>query len=417
MSHDTCVRAAVCAPEKKPKARHIRKMGLVCTAIFALALTVAIPPLAQAQTFIGLHEFTGGPDGGFPAGALVRDSAGNLFGMTSTDGGGDAGTVYKIDAAGTESTLLTFDLSNGGFPESALILDGAGNLYGTAVEGPGGAGIVFKLSPEGEQTILYAFQGGFGLNPRVPSGGLLMDRFGNLFGATVFGGPGGCQFGCGSVYRLDPAGKLHVLHAFTGGADGAQPEGPLVEDRAGNLYGVAEAGGDFSCPESEAGCGTVFRLARNGQLTVLHAFLGGEQDGATPQPGLLLDRAGNLYGATAAGGETENGIAFKISPDGTYSIVHRFAGNDGIIPNGGLVSDQAGNLFGTTQVGGFFGVGTAFVMTPSGQLTVLHAFAGGFDGANPHAGLIRDAQGNLYGTTFDNFLAQQTTGTAFEITP
>jgi uncharacterized repeat protein (TIGR03803 family) len=109
---------------------------------------------------------------------------------------------------------------------------------------------------------------------------------------------------------------------------------------------------------------TVFRLARNGQFTLLHAFQGGVEDGATPQPGLLLDRAGNLYGATAAGGDTENGIAFKISPDGTFNIVHRFAGNDGIIPNGGLVSDPAGNLFGTTQVGGFFGVGTELRVAP-----------------------------------------------------
>jgi uncharacterized repeat protein (TIGR03803 family) len=337
--------------------------------------------------------------------------------MTSSDGGASAGTVFKIDAAGMESTLLTFDISNGGFPRSALILDRAGNLYGTADEGPGGAGIVFKLSQQGEQTILHAFQGGFGRNPRVPSGGLLMDRFGNLFGATIFGGPGDCQFGCGSVYRLDPAGNLHVLYEFTGGTDGAQPAGPLVQDGAGNLYGVADGGGDLSCPEAEAGCGTVFKLARSGQFTVLHAFQGGTDDGATPQPGLLLDRAGDLYGATAAGGDTENGIAFKITSDGTYSIVHRFAGNDGIIPNGGLISDPAGNLFGTTQVGGFFGVGTAFVMSPAGELTVVHAFTGGVDGANPLAGLIRDAEGNLYGTTFDNFLIQQTTGTAFEITP
>jgi len=298
-----------------------------------------------------------------------------------------------------------------------LIQDQAGNLYGIADEGPGGAGILFKLSPEGEQTILHAFQGGLGRNARVPSGGILMDKFGNIFGTTLAGGNGSCLFGCGSVFRLDPAERLHVLYQFSGGSDGSHPYGPLVQDVAGNLYGVAQSGGDLSCSEfPQVGCGTVFRLARNGEFTVLHIFKGGA-DGASPQPGLLMDTAGNLYGATAEGGNSDSGIVFKISNSGKYSILHRFSGIAGVFPNGGLVSDSDGNLYGTAQAGGTGGVGTVFELSPAGQVTVLHAFSGGLDGASPLAGLVRDAEGNLYGTAFKNFLDQQQTGDVFEITP
>jgi len=238
-----------------------------------------------------------------------------------------------------------------------------------------------------------------------------MDKLGNLYGTTLFGGNGNCQSGCGTIFQLDTAGNLHVLHEFSGGSDGNQPFGPLVPDTNGNLYGIARSGGDLACPElPQVGCGTVFRLARNGKLTVLHTFHGGT-DGAAPQPGLLLDTvAGKLYGATSGGGTQENGTVFKLSSNGSYTVLHRFTGRDGSIPNGGLVEDAAGNLFGTAQFGGSDTHGTVFALNPAGQSKVLHDFLGGDDGAIPLAGLIRDQAGHLFGTTVRNFIVEKVQG-------
>ena len=387
-------------------------------ATLSLTLAAAIPP-AQAQTITPLHNFTGAPDGAFPQGALVRDRAGNLYGTTTSGGNGD-GTVYKIDNTGRETVLFNFDAFVSGInPTSALIQDRAGNLYGIADGGPGGAGVVFRVSPTGDQKVLFAFQGGLdNHNPKVPTGGLFMDRSGNIYGTTLFGGTGGnCHLDCGTIFRLDTAGHLQVLYAFTGGNDGSQPFGPLVHDGSGNLYGVAQAGGDLSCPEfPRVGCGTVFRLNKNG-LTVLHTFHGGE-DGAMPRPALLLDATGNLYGTAGVGGTSNNGTLFKIAADGEYSILHHLTRAEGTTPNGSLILDEAGNLYGTAQQGGAQNLGTVFQLSPDGQLKVLHNFTGGLDGAVPFAGLIRDSAGHLFGTADKNFLIQQIQGgSVFEITP
>lgn len=396
----------------------MQERNLSCTAVFVLALAVIAAP-AQAQTFRALHQFNTVTDGANPAGALLLDAAGNLFGTTVAGGKGE-GTVFKIDNTGTETVLFAFDAAiSGATPSTPLIQDEAGNLYGVADGGPG-AGVIFKISPDGEETTLFNFQGGLdNFAPKEPTGGLFRDKLGNLFGTTLFGGKANCQLGCGTIFRLDAAGKLHVLYKFTGGSDGSQPFGPLVPDVNGNLYGVAKFGGDLACPEfPQTGCGTVFRLATNGKLTVLHAFHGGA-DGATPQPGLLLDSvAGKLYGATAVGGSHENGTVFKISSNGQYTTLHRFTGRDGSNPNGGLVLDAAGNLFGTAQGGGLDAHGTVFALNPAGQSKVLHDFLGGDDGAVPLAGLIRDQTGHLFGTTVRNFNIQQIQGgNVFEMRP
>src|SRR5215510_13968311 len=250
---------------KLPIAGQPGSIALMKKLVFGFTLVLAATMAsAQPQTFTPLHNFTGGTDGAFPKGALVGDAEGNLYG-TTTSGGIGQGTVFKIDSTGEETILFAFDaFVSGGFPASPLIQDQAGNLYGIADEGPGGAGVVFKLSPDGEETLLLAFQGGFNRDPKVPTGGILMDKSGNIFGTTLFGGNGNCplfdlDLGCGTVFRLDPAGKLDVLYEFTGGSDGSRPFGPLVQDAAGNLYGVAQSGGDLSCPgfpEEFAGCGT-----------------------------------------------------------------------------------------------------------------------------------------------------------------
>ena len=397
------------------RTKFMRKQNYIKAAVFALVLTILLPS-ANAQTFKVLHEFNGQSDGALPQGALLQDAAGNLFGTTFAGSPIGEGTVYKIDSSGAESVLFSFNaFVSGSNPASALIQDQSGNLVGTADGGPGGAGIIYKISQQGDQRLLFSFQGGTGRNARVPSGGPVMDKAGNIFGTTLFGGNGPCQFGCGSVYRLDTAGTLRVLHNFNGTSDGSQPFGPLVRDTAGNLFGVAKSGGNLNCAEfPQTGCGTIFKLSK-GVLTVLHTFQGGT-DGATPQPGLLLDAAGNLFGVAAAGGNGENGLIFKISSTGTYTVLHRFTGRDGKTPNGSLVADTAGNFFGTTQGGGVNALGTVFEMSPAGQVTVLHAFTGDLDGAFPLSGLIRDSAGTLTGTAVKNFLINQFNGDVFQIT-
>jgi uncharacterized repeat protein (TIGR03803 family) len=397
------------------------KKFILALVVLAMAAAIALP--AEAQTFKALHQFDTevSGEGAIPHGALLRDAAGNLYGTTLAGGSGD-GTVFKIDSTGKETILLTFNRPvSGSSPDTPLIQDQAGNLYGIVQDGgPRDGGLVYKLSLQNELTILHAFQRGAKSNPVVPTGGLFMDKSGNLFGTTLSGGPADCQaIVCGTVFQLDPAGKVRLLHKFTGGSDGSEPFGPLVQDAAGNLYGVAHAGGDLSCPDPEIagiGCGTVFKLARNGKFTVLHTFKGGH-DGSVPQAGLIMDAAGDLYGVTSVGGNHEFGTAFKISKDGTYTILHRFARKDGTSPNGGLVLDEAGNLYGTAAFNSGHNLGSVFKLRPDGVLTVLYRFKGVSDGGVPSAGLIRDADGHLYGTDTLDVSNRRIQGTAFEITP
>ena len=378
----------------------VRKLLL---AALVLGCALATASQAEAKKFTSLHVFEGTPDGSFPSGPLVEDAAGNLYG-TTTSGGGDNGTVFKVDKTGHESILFSFHGSDGGFPSSGLILDAAGNLYGTADEGPG-AGVLFRVDKNGNEQVIHAFTGGFDSDAAVPSGGVIMDQAGNFYGVTLEGGLGGFP-GFGTVYRIDSTGKFTVLYQFKGEEDGANPEGPLVRDANGNLYGVAPAVNSEGAIQ-----GTAFKLSPNGTLTVLHTFTGGA-DGSGPQGGLLLDGTGNLFGSASAGGDSGNGTVFEITNSGTFKRLYSFTGKaDGRTPNGGLVQDPDGNLYGTTQLGPrkFF-LGTAFKLSPEGSLTVLHSFKGLEDGALPLSGLIRDSAGNLYGTAFKNFLIQQVQG-------
>ena len=186
----------------------MRKQNLFSGAIFLLALAVAIPS-AQAQKFRVLHEFEDGQrDGAAPSGSVVLDSAGNLYGTTGFGGPNSAGVVYKIDTTGAEGILFPFDVADGSTPNSGLIIDQAGNLYGTADGGPNDEGVIFRVSPSGEQTILFDFPETTPFNPIHPSGSLLMDSLGNLYGATTLGGHGNCILGCGDIYELDPAGVI-----------------------------------------------------------------------------------------------------------------------------------------------------------------------------------------------------------------
>jgi uncharacterized repeat protein (TIGR03803 family) len=207
---------------------------------------------------------------------------------------------------------------------------------------------------------------------------------------------------------LDTTGKETVLYSFTGGADGENPTASLVRDAEGNLYGTTYSGGDPSC--GTYGCGTVFKLDINNNESILYSFTGAGGDGKYPYAGLIRDATGNLYGTTIDGGTagctgngfTGCGTVFKLDINNKESILHSFTGRflDGGNPQAGLIRDAAGNLYGTTLDGGSFSGGTVFMLDPSGKESILHNFSGKPDGAGPESGVIMDAKGNLYGTTY-----------------
>jgi uncharacterized repeat protein (TIGR03803 family) len=242
--------------------------------------------------------------------------------------------------------------------------------------------------------------------PVLPAGGLIIDAAGRLYGSAQ----GGVN-NLGAIFEVTPAGVVSVLHSFNG-ADGSYPAVNPIRDRAGNLYGTTnQGGGSAGCS-----CGTVFKLTAAGELTVLHSFTGGY---AYPSP-LTIDAAGNLYGFEFA--TNANGSVFKVTPDGTFSVVYNFCSlsscADGSAPVGGLILNKAGNLYGTTNRGGQFNQGTVFELTPEYVESVLYSFTGGSDGGNPVGKLIRDATGNMYGVTYaGGSTALSAYGTVFKITP
>lgn len=364
--------------------------------MLALAVALVLPVLvtttvAQAQTYSVLYSFTDGADGAFPIAGLTADTAGNLYGAASGGGIYGEGVIFELESGTNESAIYTFTGGlDGGYPASTPILDGAGNLYGTTYFGGNAScecGVVFRVDPAGIENVLKTFAGGRdGANP---NGGLFRDAAGNLYGTTDEGGVfnASCgKAGCGEVFELHSAGNESVVYRFTGGLGGFLPRG-LVADASGNLYGGTFRGG--------TGYGTVFELSPGGQETVLYTFDGG--DGWAPSAGVIRDESGNLYGTTEAGGTYGQGVVFKLDSTGQETVLYNFTGGaDGTVPEGRLVEDPAGNLYGTTVYGGE-GYGVVFKLSPNGKESVLYSFSGGTDGANPLAGLL-ESDGSLYGT-------------------
>jgi uncharacterized repeat protein (TIGR03803 family) len=223
------------------------KTATLAVGIVFLPLIMIAPP-AEAQTFSVLYTFTGGADGDIPASALTADTSGNLYGTTAFGGnttgicasGPGCGVVFKVDPAGNESVLYAFSGGyDGGPPTPGLVMDSSGNLYGTTYYGGGaGNGVVFKIDPAGQETVLLAFQED-GASGSVPGAGLIRDAEGNLYGTTIYAGPGG---GCGYVFRLSQAGTETVLKDFGHGLGGCNPNAMLLEYQ-GSLYGTTVAGG------------------------------------------------------------------------------------------------------------------------------------------------------------------------------
>lgn len=391
--------------------------------LIVAAIVVAMATGAWAQTETIIHTFTGGSDGGIPLGGLIIDGKGNLYGTTVTGGLGTyctCGTVFQL-VPGTNGTWTknivysfgsTSNLGDGLSPEGLLVFDSKGNLYGTAAAGGNGAGLVFELTPGSggswTETTLYAFAGGS--DGQSPQSGVVIDGKGNLYG-VAYGGPSGY----GIVFELVNGGKgmwtKKILYNFTDGNDGATPQGTLIFDGEGNLYGTAGSGGAHDY-------GVVFELSPgSAEWTekVLYSFPGGS-GGSFPANG-LVSIARHLYGVA-----TYNVFELIPSPDGAWKerTLHAFVGGaDGADALAALVYDPTGNLYGTTYTGGAHH-GTAFELTPSTTgpwtETILHSFTpGGVDGVNPAYSLVLDSAGNVYGTTESGGSSNQ--GVVFEITP
>ena len=384
----------------------------------------------MSATLTTLVNFTG-TDGATPHGSLIADANGNLFGTTQNGGASGVGTVFEIAKtatgyASTPTTLVSFDNSDGGQPRGSLIADAAGNLFGTTQDGNGN-GTVFEIAKTttgfaSTPTTLTFFLSGSFENGADPQGSLIADAAGNLFGTTFYGG----ESGFGTVFEIAKtatgyASAPTILVSFNN-LDGANPYADsLIADAQGDLFGTTS-----SAAPGSSGVGTVFEIAKTATgyasaPTTLVNFNG--TDGAGPHGSLIADAAGNLFGTTGSGGTSGNGTVFEIAKTATGyantpTTLVNFNYTDGGEPLGNLIADADGNLFGTTAVGGTSGAGTVFEIAKTatgyaGNPTTLVNF-NGTDGAFPFDSLIADAAGNLFGTTSSGGTSGN--GTVFEIT-
>lgn len=367
-------------------------------ALFSGALYGAQPAVADEQI---VYRFCSQPncaDGQYPYSPLIADGAGNLYGTTSAGGAHGLGVVFKLSQAGTETVLYSFKGGDdGATPYAGLTFDSSGNLLGTTVNGGGskqcgnlGCGTVFKLAPDGTETVLHAFC----LGKRTckdgifPYGGLTLDAAGNVYGTTQNGSIDK-HLDNGIVFRLAPDGKEKIVWSFGGGGDAINPmSGVFLDDKLG-ILGTASDG------SNGCGCnGAIYLIRPNGFERLIHLFKLG---GSNPKSGLTTDGQGNFYGTTANNGDP--GTVYKLTPPHRVTVLHTFQGNggDGFEGRSG-VAYYNDNLYGTS-IGGSGGLpGQIFRLTTKGDETLLHTFRGSPDGDHPDATPIV-VDGNLYGTT------------------
>lgn len=320
--------------------------------------------------------------------------------------------MSHVAAAQTESVLYSFD-SNGidGFePYAGVAVDSNGNVYGTTCGGggPSDRGAVFEVSPTGDETLLYDFTWLSGADPCFGET-VILDQAGNIYGTTSVGGTNGV----GTVFKLAQNGEETMLHSFAqNGIDGYSPTSGVAVDSVGNLYGTTNYGGVYDL-------GAVYKLAPDGTETVLHSFKNDGRDGCHPYGAVVVrGKESVLYGTAQFCGANGAGIVFRLTQAGKETVLHTFStdGTDGYFPEDGVIFDEAGNIYGTTVYGGESGDGTVFKISMGHRTeTVLHSFArDGTDGYHPYAGLVRGKGGILYGTTVDGGAADY--GTVFELT-
>jgi uncharacterized repeat protein (TIGR03803 family) len=398
----------------------IRASGLAL--VLGCAALVTTP--AVAQTYTVLHYFDA-DHSDQPSAGLAIDSTGALYGTTTyTDMGGRDGEAFKMRRSGSGwifLPLFDFPIAGNIDPRSPLLIGNDGTLYGTLYYNYGCdfCGGVFHLYPSATvpRTVLPMWNGQSlhnftgGSDGSNPSGALLMDNAGNLYGTTEDGG----DAGLGAIYQVAGSGNETVIYSPPNDTFGVLPLNGVVSDSAGNLYGVFQRGGPY-------GPGTVYELSNSGSgwtEQTIYGFTDGS-DGGGPSS-VIIDASGNLYGATTYGGTGQGGTIFKLTHGGggwTFTTLYNINGTGPCGVTGRLTLDSAGILYGTTRCDGAYGYGSIFELTPSGGnyiYTDLHDFTNGNDGSFPNGNLVLDAQGNLYGTTFGG--GANGGGVVFELMP
>jgi uncharacterized repeat protein (TIGR03803 family) len=344
------------------------------------------PALIVGLPLSTLANFNGA-SGANPIAGLVEDASGNVFGTTYY-------TIFELPhGSSTITTIATFSGTNGEDPQGGLLLDGSGNLFGTTTSG----GVGFSGSGTGDGTVFELPHGGHsiitlgnfnGSNGQNPEGGLVEDAVGNLYGTTARGG-----LGYGTVFEVNKSSSTITTLAAFGNLIGHYPESSLLLDGSGNLFGTTPSGGTYDY-------GTVFEVASASRsITTLAIFTGG--NGAYPHAGLIEDSSGNLVGTTWGGAlGLPSGTVFELKAgSGTITTLASFSGPNGSAPQGGLVMDGSGDIFGTTLSGGMANDGTVFELQKDGPLTTLVSFNGS-NGSQPYDSLLLDSNGNLFGTTY-----------------
>jgi uncharacterized repeat protein (TIGR03803 family) len=384
---------------------------------FALSFVATAITGAQAQQFSVVYNFTGGSDGANPLNGFITDGAGNIYGTASSGGASNNGVVFKFNGS-SQTVLYSFNGgSDGSGPQGLLLRDGAGNLFGTTFYGgTSNAGTVFGITATGQEEILYTFTGAAdGANPQA---GVVRDSAGNLYGTTSAGGANHN----GTVFELIRPKKLgqpwteQVLYSFGAAPDGATPVAGVTFDHTGNLYGTTSAGGTY-------GVGTIFQLVPQGSSwteNILHQFQNAD-DGAVPYAGLVLDKAGNLFGAATEGDSgNEGGTVFELTPSNggwNFNLIYTLAGWDISGTFRDVLLDSAGNLYATTHCDGQYDAGTVYRLAPANgtwTYTSLYVFTGGTDGLYSFSNLAV-SHGSLYGTT--NQGGSSGYGVIFKIAP
>jgi uncharacterized repeat protein (TIGR03803 family) len=370
------------------------KFLVAVTAAFITLLSFTVRSSAQTETV--LYAFRGGSDGATPSSTLTPDSDGNLFGTTFAGGASGIGTVYELSpnsGSWNETVLFSFNGTNGYGPESGVIFDSEGNLYGSTIsKGKKGYGTVYELkrSTQGvwRATVLHNFGGGE--EGEVPEGNLVFDNSGNLYGTTFYGG----KYGKGTAWELSRTDRgtwaFKNLHTFGGGSDGENPYAGIILDASGNAYGTTWIGGADNA-------GVVFELIPTStgpwQEQILYNFSGAGSIG-----GLIFDSKGNLYGTTF------DNLVFELTPSSDQEWIETTLAAVANSPESTLAFDSEGDLYGTTLNGGNAGMGSVFELSRGAggvwNQRLLHSFTGDDDGSRADVGITLDSEGNVYGTTY-----------------
>jgi len=396
-----------------------RPVTLILLALFTILSFVASASApAQAQTYKVIHNFTAkGADGATPYGGPILDGSGNLYGTTYLGGRGGAGSVYKLSPNGPSwkyTSLYSFKAGPDGSGPAfgSLAMWANRGLFGTT-EGGSNFGTAFAVCACAHAEVVIHGFGNAG-DGAQPIGGVVFDSDGNFYGTTSLGG----AFGNGTVFkatRHNGGWIENPIYSFASENDGINPPAGVTLDAHGNLYGTTSLGGAL-------GFGTIYELSPSASgwtETILHTFEAAD-DGANPVGGVIVDSGGNLYGTTFDGGIKGGGTIYELSPSAsgwTFTVLYSFVGGYGG-PYNKLTLGANGDLYGFTNAEGADGLGSIFKLSPGASdwtLITLHDFAGGLDGASPYGSVAVDAKGNVFGTAVVGGTDNQ--GVIFEITP